>query len=295
MNIKKIIKEDIDDFDWIKNIQGEIPEVSDENKYLVLVELLGIDEVFGDITNFDDIENSDTNFQENSWTHYGITTYTLNNGEEWAVGTSSEFDDALYEYWTNFIDVGLEGVHNIEYWLEMSDTDRRFFASHMADSYLDNLSDDEVIETSGKQDEMDELIEEEEKLNDELAELDEELEEFDTDEEDVSDLVDKIDEINQRLREIESEKDDLIDTAKSIVYDIHYDEWYECLEDVVDCLVRQHGFYGNVDDLIRYNNAVQFDDSGWIEQQVSNSDYGELNNYDGNYEEVKGYIVIRLN
>lgn len=276
MNIRKLIREEVDDFQWIRDIPGEIPEIDDENKFLILVNLLGIEEVFGDvIKGFDD---SNTDFEQNPWTHYGIDTFTLDNGEEWAVGSEEEFDDALYEYWYGFSDdVGIENVYNFESYLYMSDLDRRFFAQDMAVSYTEDLSDEDVIEVAGYDEEWEELEYQIDELESERS---------------FTNMFDNTS-IDNQISDLESEKDNLIDRARESVRENHYDEWYDCLVNPYQCLVREHGLYMGGQDLLDSGN-VYFDDPGFTSDMVDNSHYGDLSSYDGEYYEEDGYVAIRI-
>lgn len=270
--IKKILKEEMDDLDWIRNISGEIPEITDENKFLVLVNLLGVDEVFGDVTGFED---EDTDFEQNRWDHYGIDTFTLNNGEEWAVGTESEYDDALYDYWYDFVDhVGIEGVYNVEDYLTMTETNRRLFAGEMADNYVYDLSDEETIEDAG-------YAEEWEELEEKIEELEDQRDGIDTS-------------IDDQISDLEAKKENLVDRAREIVRDREYDNWYDCLGDPYQCLVREHGWYMGADDLIRSGN-VDFDREEFARDNSDSGDYSDLSSYDSNWYEESGYIAMRIN
>lgn len=285
MNIRKIILEEVDDFEWIRSVSGELPEINDQNKYLALVELLGVEEVFGDVTGFDD---PDTEFEQNSWSHYGVDTFTLNNGEVWAVGTQEEFDEALVDYWTNFVDdVGLEGIHNLESYLTMSNYDREAFADDMADSYIEDLGDDDLLERSGLDDEFRDLENEIDEIDDEISDLGDERDGIDTS------IDDKISELESKKEGLIEQQGRLIETAKQIVRDIEYDEWYDCLGDPYYCLVKTHGFYRDAKDLTE-NNLVMFDVEGFVEDQIRTGDIGDINHYDGTYEESSGYILMRI-
>lgn len=270
--IKKILREEFeDDFDWIRNIPGEIPEIDDENKFLMLVNILGIDEVFGDVIGFDD---PDTDFVQNSWKYYEIDTFTLNNGDHWAVGTKSEFDFALSDYWSNFTDeVGVESIDNFEDYITMTDTDRRLFAQDMANNYVEDLSDEDVIEYTGYDDDWNEL-------EDKIGELEEERDGIDTS-------------IDDQISNLELKKDNLINAAREVVREEDYDRWYECLADPYECLVNEHGFYMNGRDLLG-STTFHFDNKKFTEYMVNQSDWGSLSHYDEIFYEEGDYVAIRL-
>lgn len=276
--IKKILKEEFDDdLDWIRNISGELPEITDKNKYLALVDILGVDEVFGDITNLDDV--SETDFTENTWSHYGIDTFTLDNGDVWAVGTPQEFDDALEEYWkAYFEDVGYERVQYISNYISMSESDRRMWASSEADYYVSDIGDMELLEIANLDDEYNELEEQLEGLRDSLDDVEDD-DEYET--------------IENEIKTIEVNMDNLIRSAKQVVEEITYDEWYDCLSDPYECLVKERGWYSNVDDLLS-NSSFFVDDEELIRDYINDSNWGYISFYDGEYYEVGDYVAIRI-
>lgn len=101
-------------------------------------------------------------------------------------------------------DIGIESFTDFQYYLEVSDTDRRLLAQDMADSYVDDIRD----EDGGNR-----LIEE--------AGLDvDEYEEADSD-----------------------RQEEMLDEAREIVYDEYYNNWYEGLSDPYYFLVEEQGMY----------------------------------------------------
>jgi hypothetical protein len=203
-----------------------------------------------------------------------MDTFTLNNGEEWAVGTDRDYDYALSQYWYEFVDhVGFGGVDNAEEYLTMTETDRRMFASDEADNYIYGLSDEDTIEHAGYADEWEELEEKIEEL------------------EDQRDGIDTS--IDDKISDLEAKKEDLIDRAREVVRDREYDEWYECLDNPYQCLVRVHGLYMGVNDLIN-SGVVYFDREEFARDYSDSGDYSDLPSYDGNWYEEGDYIAMRL-
>ena len=101
-------------------------------------------------------------------------------------------------------DIGIESFTDFQYYLEVSDTDRRLLAQDMADSYVDDIRD----EDGGNR-----LIEE--------AGLDvDEYEEADSD-----------------------RQEEMLDEAREIVYDEYYNNWFEGLSDPYYFLVEEQGMY----------------------------------------------------
>lgn len=269
--INEILKEENDDLDWIRSIPGDIPPLDDENKFLALVELLGIDEVFGNVVGFDD---PNTDFKQNGWDYFGIDTFTLHNGEEWAVGSVEEFNRALYDYWIDYPDMigDISDVYGFENYLTMSDLDRRLFAQEQADYYVD-VPNDEIVEMANLEYEM-------EGLEERISELEDQRDGIDTS-------------IDDQISDLEKEKVNLIDRTIEELSEGQYDEWYECLSDPYNCLVVEHGFYENGNQLLDMV-PVFFDYRKFAEDMTSDSDWGELSHYDGNYHEIGGYVLIRL-
>jgi hypothetical protein len=124
-----------------------------------------------------------------------------------------KFDSAV-DFAEQLVDeMGIESFNNFEYYLDISETDRRLLSQEMADSYVEDIRD----EDGGNR-----LIEE--------AGLD--LEEY----EDASD----------------ESKEEMLDLASSMVSDEYYDTWYEGLNDPKGFLVDEQGMY-SVEDFAKAN------------------------------------------
>jgi len=105
-------------------------------------------------------------------------------------------------------DTGIESFIDFERYLIVSDTDRRLLAQEMADSYVDDIRN----EDGGNR-----LIEE--------ANLD--LSEYEEADED--------------------RQEEMLDEAREIVYDEYYDTWYDGLSDPYYFLVEEQGLYSSQD------------------------------------------------
>lgn len=101
-------------------------------------------------------------------------------------------------------DIGIQSFNDFQYYLEVSDTDRRLLSQDMADGYVDDIRD----EDGGNR-----LIEE--------AGLD----------------VEEYEEANSERQE------EMLDEAREIVYDEYYNTWYDGLSDPYYFLVEQEGLY----------------------------------------------------
>ena len=105
-------------------------------------------------------------------------------------------------------DLGIQSFTDFEYYLDISETDRRLLSQEMADSYVDDIRD----EDGGNR-----LIQE--------AGLDvEEYEEADS-----------------------STQEQMLDEAREIVYNEYYDTWYDGLSDPYYFLVEEQGIYSAED------------------------------------------------
>jgi antirestriction protein len=101
-------------------------------------------------------------------------------------------------------DIGIQSFNDFQYYLEVSDTDRRLLSQDMADGYVDDIRD----EDGGNR-----LIEE--------AGLDvEEYEEADSE-----------------------RQNEMLDEAREIVYDEYYNNYFEGLSDPYYFLVEEQGLY----------------------------------------------------
>jgi hypothetical protein len=99
---------------------------------------------------------------------------------------------------------GIQNFNDFTYYLEISETDRRLLSQEEADSYVDDIRD----EDGGNR-----LIEE--------ADLDvEEYEEADSE-----------------------RQEEMLDEAREIVYDRIYERWYDSLDDPYSYLVEELGYY----------------------------------------------------
>ena len=110
-------------------------------------------------------------------------------------------------------DIGIESFNNFEYYLDISETDKRLLSQEMADSYVQDIRDKDggnrLIEEAG--------------LN---------VDEY----EDASD----------------ESKEEMLDLASSMVNDEYYDTWYEGLNDPKHFLVDELGMY-SVEDFAKAN------------------------------------------
>jgi antirestriction protein len=119
-----------------------------------------------------------------------------------------KFDNAEDFAYQQVEEFGLENFNNPEYYVYITETDRRLLSQEMADSYVDDIRN----EDGGNR-----LIEEAGMNVDEYEEADSETQE------------------------------EMLDKAREIVYDEYYDTWFEGLEDPYYFLVDEQGMYSSDD------------------------------------------------
>ena len=108
-------------------------------------------------------------------------------------------------------DIGLENFSDPQYFVDISDMDRRIMAQEMADSYTDDIA----YEDDGER-----VVEE--------AGLD-------------------VDEYRELDGEDDDKRDEILEEAKEIVRDEYYETWYDGLDDPYDFLVNEQGIYSDED------------------------------------------------
>jgi hypothetical protein len=222
---------------------------------------------------------STTDISETDRDHYGLTVYEV-DGENWCSAMESDVEDAVYEYFSNYSDEELIEYYDEDGTYIYMDDQEQFIDSEV-DSYISDLSEEEILEITGIDSDVERIEGEIEKLRDELNDDDGE------DEERVEDLE----------FEIESLEDDLESTrynAKETLESDYRDDWEGCLNNgVVSCLVYDKGWYRSAVDL--YNSGfVYLEKDALINSQVGYNDYEVLAPYgweeemddDGDYHVV---------
>lgn len=245
--------------------------------------------------------------------HYGEMTVfnfrdagNLNNLKEFAVGTNKECDDALEDYWKNMLDdVGPDGIqqHIIE-----DNINGDSVAEEFEDWYYDeirenldvyfNLDDLELSpEQESRKSDLESYIEELESYIEEMEEkqssLDDEIEEPDEYSQEYDRIQGLIEEAEKKKEDAQDEIDEMRgEVTEEMIQSEVEDRLYEIRRDPYDYLKNQMGY-----DNKTIMNYVDMD--GVIEDLSRNSDYGDLNSYDGRYDEYKiggeYYVVMRLN
>ena len=258
-NIKKIIKEEIGDFDWVSS---HMDTVQNEPHHIALAEVFGVKSIEG-------------MSEEPTGGHYGLPIYQNSEGEEFVVGTIGEADTSLYGYYESYIDDVGVSESGIDY-EDFIHVDRHYasdIANSMADSRVDDMDDEYLGELSDYEEEfltiserMDELIDEGEGDSDEYSELDERRDEI-------------IDESREEQREY-----------------IRDEEISNIEEDPIGYLVDDLSYYMDAKQMLD-DGVISVDEHDLINSLVNDGEYEVLSHYDGNYDFVtvdgEDYICFR--
>jgi hypothetical protein len=229
--------------------------------------------------------------------HYGMTTFNvipLRKGSQlriYSVGPDSEMDKALEQYWKDYLDDSgldninsyiIEGCIDTDAAVEIAEEDYR----NQIEDYPDNWFTNDDLELSPSQERR---ISE---LEDYITELDEYISEksdeqtsmeFDTDDEDgynqqQQELQELIDEAEENKTKAEEEID-VINDSKEITQSM--------IDEKVDDMVYQVKI-----DPLSYLKDMGFTIKNYVDTEcilgelTSQSDYGDLTSYDGNYDTV---------
>jgi len=177
-----------------------------EDPYIqALVEHLGISE-----------EDVDNVVKLRNWQHYGMKVYTVDGDVDssilYAVATQDEVERATEQWAEQHIDdVGVwEAIGNDpERYIYINDADT--IASDMADSYIGDLSDEDVID-EGKRYKMTKELSEEWSVNQAI---------FDTNKEEIDEMWERYDDLTEEeeveLKELEEENEGIEKTNESIL------------------------------------------------------------------------------
>jgi len=190
-----------------------------------------------------------------------------------------KYDDRKDFAYQTVEELGIGSFNNPESYITMSDTDKRITAGEEADSIVDGMSDDELIEEAGMdgdkseleekvselETEIEDLESEKSELEDNLTDLEAEIrdlqEEDEPDEDEITkkedEVLEKKDEISEKEKEIsekesekekkESELEGIVENAKEKVQSDKADEIEEKLDDPYNYFVNEQGMYSPED------------------------------------------------
>ena len=254
--------------------------------------------------------------EEETYSHYGLELYrNVDDGKAYAIGDDGEVQDAMREYFENYVD-NMGGVEYIDRYLlddyiELDDYSVEQFAEEEAEYRVEDMDEDDVIEEAGYDDkdsfqeridelqsEIDDMESEKEDLEIELGDLDieEDEDEMEEIEEKISDLEYEISDKESEKEDLESELESLYETAKEELIEKYKDDIYhEVHGEGVDYFIDHLGW--SLEDAV--DSYCSFDNDGLEEYLAENEDRGNtLAHYDGNEneEEYDGewYYIYRV-
>ena len=240
--------------------------------------------------------------EDESEEHYGLKVLrTIEDDEKYAVGTDSDVDSAMKDYFDGWVDnMGYDNIDIslIEDFIELNDYSLSAYASEEANYRVDEMDDDEIISEAGyDKDEfveqisnieyrIEEIESEISSLEDEMSDLEEDNEEGENDSaiDDVSikmrELSSEMDTLGDQLEDKKSELDSLVDTAREELIEKYDDDIRESVIDGgLSYFTDEFGM--TKEDAIRY--YYNFDESGLESYLAENEERGDtLSSYDGN-------------
>jgi len=254
--------------------------------------------------------------EEEGFSHYGLEQYrNVDDGKSYAIGDDGEIQDAMREYFEDYVE-NQGGIDYIDrYWLddfiELDDWNVEQFAEEEAEHRVGDMDEDDVIEDAGY-DDKDSFEEKISELESEIADFeterdDLEIELLDLDEEEDGDEMEEIEEriedLEYEISDKESEKEDLESELDSL-YDTAREELLETYKENIIDEINDQGVDYFIDNLgYSLEDAVTsfctFDEDGLRESLADNEDRGvTLSPYDGeeNEEEYDGewYYIYRI-
>jgi len=205
-----------------------------EDPYIqALVEHLGLSE--------EDVDNVELL----NWRQYGMKVYQVGDQGDYTVATQDEVERATEDWADNYIDdVGeWEAIGNDpERYIYINDADT--IANDMADSYIGDLSDEDVIE-EGKRYKMTKELSEEWSVNQAI---------FDTNKEEIDEMWERYDDLTEEeeveLKELEDENEgiektneNILKTIRDRIYEDYRSEYVDRMtNDPIDWL-EEFGYY----------------------------------------------------
>jgi len=266
--------------------------------------------------------------EESTYQHYSLHQYEdIVNGHTYAVGDESDVEGSMLEWAQDYFDgegVGEMDRYYLDDYIEVDDISQ--FVSEEVEHYLSDMTEAVIIDEAGYDKEA--MVEQMEvmesrvsDINDEMETLQEEIDEFQEilnelveEDEDASEteeykdlsesqaeLVVEYDDkdsekdgLETQIEDLGVEIDDLLVTATDEVTTQKEADLTEQIEDEgVDYFIDNLGY--SLEDAIRY--FCSFDETGFVESLVADSDHERLATYDGveDYEHVNGenYYIYR--
>jgi hypothetical protein len=285
------------------------------------------DEDLSDMTTIEDVDDKQMALslnlnippillEEEGFGHFGLELYrNVDDGKSYAIGDDAEAQDAMREYFEDYV-TNQGGLNYIDrYWLddfiELDTYTIEQFAEEEAEYRLSDMDEDEVIDEAGYDDK--------DSFEEKISELESEIEDFESEKEDleielgdldVEEDEDEMEEIEERIEgleyeisdkesqkeDIESELESLYDTAKEELLEVYKDNIIDEVNDQgVDYFIDNLGY--DLEQAV--DTFCTFDNDGLEEYLAENEDRGDnLSPYDGDEveEEYDGewYYIYRV-
>jgi hypothetical protein len=237
--------------------------------------------------------------EEETFTHYGLNVYS-HDGDNYCVGDSSGMEDVKREWAESYYDsVGVEGIVNIEKYIEINDV--KYVASDLANSRVSDLNDYELIDECENYSEADTLCTRYYEIGETIETLETELDELSDNEDMDSEQYDVEEErIRDEISDLEDEKERLIDSMRETLEEVYTQEYVDRMgDDPIDWLWEM-GWYSKKTGLDRTaitSGVVSINESKFIEDLEDDFTFDDVNGGNG-YDEfdVDGttYYVFKL-
>lgn len=258
MNIRRIIKEEIDDFEWVSQHMDSVP---DDDETLVVYLTYGVEYTRG-------LERAEWSF------HGNIPQFINENGDEFVIGTEDEYIEGLYEYYKSTIDnddLPLDGWNstyvNPRDWIRIPDGWIDDFCRDESQFYVDDLETNEIVVEVNTDLEYNDLVEQHYDLEQEIQFLDSNSDEFET-------LQDSITQIELKLH-------DLIEwSINQLKMNVYRDMKDEISDDPITYL--KNRFHMDTEGVIR-QMGFELDSDGMARHLTQYRLFGEMNFEDGKY------------
>jgi hypothetical protein len=229
--------------------------------------------------------------EQRDYGYYGMRVYTVDGSDDYAVATTDEVERAKHEWAENYInDLGIwEAIgNNPEKYIYINDP--RTIANDMAENYIGDLNDDDILHEGKRLDKETKAMVEEWEVNQSIME---------TNQEDIDDMMERYGELDedeeQELSELEIENesiektnDKLLQSIKDRIRDDYYETYVTRMTDDPLDWLEEFGYWSSKTGLDKFaikNGLVGIDETELINDMADDLDY-EYFSRTGNYEYV---------
>lgn len=276
MVINKKIKDLDDKYDSSEDVEYDLLDVIDRLE----------DEI--EAIEYDKISYYD--IKEDEYDHYGLDIFKVTDIGSFAVGSESEFDDAIREYCTSLIDDyrDIRELFDFKYLRRFIDEEsikEVIIESETEAIYNDPESyiDDEFRELSYEQELIIENLERKKKISYDLIDT-------------IGEIIgsDKIDSLNEFIEDCNDSIEDIRKNPDGDFSDEAIDEAIKLRESEIDYDLEYY-----IDQYLEFLDINSYINMGeLLDDFVDNESYESLASYDGNaYEQIvdrKWYIIVRV-